>query len=552
MRRLLLLCVLLAACKRPEPVEQSKKVLNLALRTKIGTLDPVRCSSQYDNMVISLIFEPLFEYAPADRPYRLEPNLLESMPETSTSALSYTFTLKKGVYFHDDPAFEGGKGREVTAADVVYSIKRMADRNFQPSGWWIYNQRVAGFDDFKKTQPVNYDAPVSGLQVLDRHRFRIELTKPFPQLLNVLATCYASVVAREVVEKYGPEIGLHPVGTGPFSLKELSLGTKVVLERNPKYRLPTVDAVHLHVFEQDQPMWLKWRAGDIDFIQVPAEYFDDLFDENNRLRESYLKEGVHAVVREKLDFIFRGFNMEDPVVGGFEKGKLVRQAIALALDTNELIDAFYNRTAKPYDGPIPPALEGHKPGVISPYRGPNLEAALKKLADAGYPNGEGLPVIDYHTNRGGSSPEQGEMVARQLKKIGLTLHIHTHSFPELEEMVKKRKAQLFNMSWNSDYPDAENNLALFYGPNAEDGSSYFNYKNPRYDELYRRASVLPSSPERTALYEKMRDLIIEDCPAIGSMARTRFYVAHRRVKNFQPDETWFSWIKYVGVELQPE
>lgn len=552
MRWPLLLFAVFIGCKRPEQVDHGKKILNIAARTKIGTLDPVRCSSQYDNVAVSMIFEPLFEYAPADRPYRLEPNLLESMPETSTSALSYTFTLKKGVHFHDDPAFENGKGREVTAADVIYSIKRMADRSFQPSGWWIYNQHIAGFDDFKRAQPINYETPVAGLQVLDRHRFRINLTKPFPQLLNVLATCYASVVAREVVEKYGPEIGMHPVGTGPFVLKELSLGTKVVLERNPKYRLPTVDGVVMHVFEQDQPMWLKWRAGDIDFIQVPAEYFDELFDEKNQLRESYVKNGVHAVVRQKLDFIFRGFNMEDPIVGGFQKGKLVRQAISLAMDTGELIEAFYNRTASPYDGPIPPALEGHKPGVISAYRGPSLELAKKKLAEAGYPDGQGLPPIEYHTNRGGNSPEQGEMVARQLKKAGITINLSSHSFPELEEMVKKRKAQMFNMSWGSDYPDAENNLALFYGPNAEDGSSYFNYKNPVYDELYRRASVLPSSPERTALYEKMRDLIIEDCPAIGSMARTRFYVANARVKNFYPDETWHTWIKYVGLDAKPE
>jgi ABC-type transport system substrate-binding protein len=240
--------------------------------------------------------------------------------------------------------------------------------------------------------------------------------------------------------------------------------------------------------------------------------------------------------------------MEDPIVGGFGKGKLVRQAIALALDTGELAEAFYNKTAISYDGPIPPGLEGHKPGVISPYRGPNLELAKKKLEEAGYPNGQGLPVLSYHTNRGGNSPEQTEMVARQLKKAGIQLQVNLHSFPELDDMVKKRKAQIFNMSWGSDYPDAENNLALFYGPNADAGSTYFTYRNPEFDALYQKASVMSSSPERTALYEEMRDLIIEDCPAIGSMGRTRYFVANKRVKNFHPDETWYTWIKHVGVE----
>ena len=151
-----------------------------------------------------------------------------------------------------------------------------AHGKLEPSG------RIAGFDAFREKQPIDYGREVSGLEVLDRYRFRIHLTKPFPQLLNVLGTCYASVVAREVVEKYGQEIGAHPVGTGPFRVKADLPGTKIVLERHEKYRAPVIDGVVFHIFEQDQPMWLKWRVGDLDYIQVPADYFDAVFDEQSR------------------------------------------------------------------------------------------------------------------------------------------------------------------------------------------------------------------------------------------------------------------------------
>jgi ABC-type transport system substrate-binding protein len=552
----LAIALTLTSCKRPDPRERGRAILHMALRTRVGTLDPLRCTSQYDAVVDGAIFEPLFEYDYRARPYRLVPNLVEAMPEVSDDRLTYTFTLKRNVFFHDDPAFEGGRGREMNAADVIYSIKRMADKSAQPAGWWIYNDRIVGFDAFQRAawerpldQPFDADLPVEGLEILDSHRFRIRLIRPFPQLLNVLAMCYAAVVPREAVSKYGSGIGQHPVGSGPFRLRELTPGTRVVLDRHERYRdRSALDGIVMHVFEQDQPMWLKWRVGDLDFIQVPTEYFDSAFDEAGALRESFAREGIGYSKTPKLDFVFRGFNMDDPVTGGFDRGKLVRQAISLAFDGTELADAFYNNTSIIYDGPIPPGLDGYSADRVSKYRGPDVERAKALLVQAGYPQGRGLEPIEYHTNRGGNSLEQAELIARQLRRIGVRLHVNAHSFPELDALLKKGKAQMFNYAWGSDYPDAENNLALFYGPNRSPGSNYFNYRNPEYDTLYARARTLLPSPERTELYQRMRDLVIEDCPAIGGFARTRFYVWGKRVHDLVPDETWTTWIKHVRVD----
>src|SRR5688572_17116027 len=221
-----------------------------------------------------------------------------------------------------------------------------------------------------------------------------------------------------------------PIGTGPFRLKEWIPGQRVVWEKNRGYweeGLPALDAIAMHMYEQEQPMWLKWRVGDLDFVQVPAEYQPSIFDERWRLRDSFVKEGVGNFTYEIIDMVYKGFEMEHPITGG-ERGKRVRQAISLAIDMEEIGDAFYNGAVVVYDGPIPPGLDGHAREKISPYRGIDLAKARALLEEAGYPEGKGLPPIQYHTNRTTSSTEHVEMLARQLRKIGVELVGNYHSF----------------------------------------------------------------------------------------------------------------------------
>ena len=568
------------SCKSPPQEERGKKILHMSTRSKIGDMDPVSAGHAYASLAMSLVYETLFDYKYLKRPYELEPLLLESMPEISEDSMTYTFKLRAGIHFHDDPSFPGGKGREIESKDVIYSMKRMANREFRPRGWWLYNDRIKGFNEYRDEQakrekgtPFDYDKPVSGLEIVDKYTFRIHLTQPYPQFLFVLAMPYTVVVAREAVEHYGPEFNSHPVGTGPFTLKRWVRGTEAVYERNPNYRtvyhptqeeasagmaelgvlknagkqVPMLDGVVIHVFEQDQPMWLKWRVKDLDYIQVPAEYHDAIFQPDGNLRQDFVREGVSNHNVALLDFIYRGFNMEHPITGG-EKGKLIRQAIALAFDIGEVNDAFYNNTCVEYDGPIPPGLDGYVAGVTSPYRGPNIKKAKELLAKAGYPEGKGLPPIQYEIAISSNSREQAEMLARQLKKIGITLEVNANSFPELIQKLSRRKAQFFGLAWGSDYPDAENNLALFYGPNSSPGSNNFNYQNPKYDAIYEKARVMQPSPERTQLYKQMREMLIEDVPSFGSMGRTRFYVWNDRLDPFLPAETWYRWIKYLNVK----
>ncbi|MCA9059041.1 MAG: hypothetical protein KDA85_11095, partial [Planctomycetaceae bacterium] len=220
-----------------------------------------------------------------------------------------------------------------------------------------------------------------------------------------------------------------------------------------------------------------------------------------------------------------------------------------AQDWDEINQTFYNGLNIVYDGVIPPDLAGHPPGHRSDksYRGPDIERARQLLTKAGYPDGKGLPLIDYYISRNANNEEQVEMLKKQLGRINVKVRVHLVDFSSLIQAVDRRQAPFFSFAWGSDYPDGENNLALFYGPNESPGSNHFNYKRKDYDALYERILSMQPSPERDQLYIQMQEMILEDCPIAGSMARTRFYVVHPRMKYFKPVETFENWYKYVDV-----
>lgn len=569
---------------------QAAKVLQLPMRTDgPKVLDPAQGSTQYDNIACSQIFETLltFKYA---SPRELEPLLLAEMPTTQDNGLTWEFKLKPGVRFHDNPCFPGGKGRPVTTDDVFYSIKRLADKSNQLKNWWLIENVIEGLDQFKNEQNAaadagrkfDYDAPVSGFIKVSDTEFKIRLTKPVYRFLYTLAQFQTSIVPREAVEKYGKDFGFHPVGTGPFILDEWVPKQSLTLDRNPAYhevlypardewsrddrrrrmdraagqKVPFVDRMEFTMFVQDQPMWLQFQAGNLGYIEVPNDYFEEAFDKRTKeLKPEMAAKGISAHNDVLLDFIFDGFNMEDPVLGGYTPDRrALRQALCLATDLNEINEAFYQGINVIYDGPIPFGMDGHPEGGKAPvsYRGPNLELARKKLAEAGWPNGRNSAgeqlTIRYYTSTSLLNQQRSEMQKRQLERLGIKYEPVMVDFSTLIENVNNKKAPMFGFAWGSDYPDAENNLALFYGPNESPGSNHYNYKSPAYDRMYEEILTMPPSPERTKKYEAMRDMLIEDAPFIGSMGRTRFYLIAPWITNCRPTERTWSWLKYLDVD----
>ena len=569
---------------------QEPKVLQLPIRTDgPKSLDPVVGSTTYDNMACVQFYETLLE-PKYSNPYEYEPRLLADFPERLENGMVYRFRLKDGVVFHDPHAqregrpglFNGSTTRELTTDDVFYSLKRLADDQYALENWWLLENTIEGFDQYKNEQNAaaefDYDAPVSGMVKIDDKTFEIRLTQPVTRFLWVLTMFQTAVVPREAVEFYGQDFGFNPVGTGPFTLVEFVPKRRLIAQRNTEYhdvrypardewdrearrdrlhllagrRAPFVDRIEFTMFVEDQPMWLEFDAGNIAYTEVPAEYFERAFNKQTKeLLPEYRDRGVRAYANPLLDFIFRGFNMEDELLGGYTPEKrALRQAINLAIDLNEMSESFYNGLTIQYDGPIPPGLKGHPEGGRAPvsYRGPDLERARQKLAEAGFPNGQGLPPIKFYTSRGGNNAEQVETMKRQLARVGIQLDPQLVDFSTLIEFVNNRKAPMFGFAWSSDYPDAENNLALFYGPNESPGSNHYNYQRPEYDEMYERILVMDETDERTELKIRMRDMLIEDAPFVGSMARTRHYLVNPWAPNLRPTERYWGWFKFVDVD----
>ena len=569
------------ACTKKHAAENPNlKVLRFASIAKFKGMDPINTSDQYSSDEVNRVYETLFQYHFLKRPYELETLLAEAMPEVAKDKLTYTIKIRAGVRFQDDAAFPDGKGRELEAKDFIFSWLRLADPKTQSSGWWILEGRILGLDkwreEMKEKPATDYAAPIEGLTAVDKNTLVIKLAKPYPQLLNVLAMPYTSVVPREAVEKYGQEFINKAVGTGPFRLDEFHPAEIVTYVKNPTYwgtkyptegeagdqekglmsdsgkTLPLVDRVEVRVMVESQPRWLNFQTGELEMIGVPKDNFKDAVTPDVRLSKEMEDRGVGLLKVPALDFTYTAFNLDSDVVPQF-RDKRIRQAISLALASEQQreIELFYFGLAVSAQTPIPPGVAGYMPDFKNSFKAADgLEKAKKLLADAGYKDGKGIPEIPYDIVSSTTSRQIAEFQAAALKKIGLTTKIVTNTWPEFQMRIKRRQAHLWGIAWSADYPDAENFLQLFYGPNAQPGGmngSY--YKNAKYDEIFSRARVMPDSPARTKLYEQLAKMVADEVPVVLGVHRLNLGLTQPWLANYKFSEFPLNIAKYLDVKL---
>ncbi len=216
------------------------KILHVAIEAGDDGFDPSRSTNYYSGLIEEVMFERLLTYDYLAEPVKLVPMLAEAMPEVTNGGKTYTFHLRKGIYFTPDPAFKG-KRRELIADDVIYSIKRFMDpRNRSP--WrWLFDGKIVGLNEQEALAKKNgdrfdYDAKLAGLEAVDRYTVRVNLTDTDYNFSFILASPTTSIVAREVIEQYSDDTKGHPVGTGPYMLSEWQRGTRILLHANPDYR----------------------------------------------------------------------------------------------------------------------------------------------------------------------------------------------------------------------------------------------------------------------------------------------------------------------------
>lgn len=565
----LLLSAVLFSSGCTKKQDANEKVLNLVSPAEIKGYDPIQADDLYSGREISKIYEGLLQYHWLKMPYELVPNLAESMPEISKDGITYTFKIRKGVKFQDDAAFPGGKGRELTAQDFVYSIKRLADSRNQATGWWVLDGKLQGLNEWReknsKLPASNYDEEVEGIKALDNYTLQFKLAKTFPQFMYSLAMPFTYVVAKEAVAKYGKEFINHPVGTGPYVLPIFDQGKKITYTKNPTFRekfypsdaspelkhllgdagkkLPLVDKVVVHVMKETQPAWLKLNKGEIDYYSVPKDNFASAI-KDNKLSPDLAKKGFILEIAPALDVTYTAFNFENKL---FHNKKL-RQALYLAFDEKKSNELFFNNTAFPAQSVIPPGIAGNIKDYVNPFKGLKLEEAKKMLAEAGYPDGKGLPELKYDIPDSTVSRQSGEFFQQQMAQIGVKIKIVTSPWPEFQAKVKKKAVEIYGLAWGADYPDAENFLQLFYGPNKSPGANGSNYDNPEFNKAFEDAVIMQDSPERTAKYEKLNKFLAEEVVAMFGVHRQSYILEHGWLKNYHPTDLHHDAVQYLNID----
>jgi len=576
---------LLTCCKRPfSDRTQNLSVFRFSENGAPVTMDPVQSATQYANLMTTSIYDQLYEYKYLARPYQLKPRLAAALPKVSDDGLTYTIQIKKSILYADDECFPEGQGREVVAGDFVYSMQRLFDPNARSQGEWLWQGKIKGLDEWKKAG-ADYSKPIEGLQALDDHTIQIILNKPFPQLTYTFAMGFSSVTPREAVKYYGKEFGLNPVGSGPYKLKSFST-KKAVLVRNENYRdeifdleeegydpetqswaglerldgrkLPIMDTTEVYFMKESMTRWNSLNKGtEIHFGGIPTELTHMVAEELNPLvlKPDYAKKFT-AMNLPELGIVYLYLNMSDPKIGHHSdpeqnrRNLLLRKAISAAYDWPQRNRRYYNGIATLFPGTIPPGLDGYDNAFTADMTEPDFEKAKAYLKEGGW-NADNLPVLDFNGVASVQNTQMFEQFRGWMEKIGYPRekipYVPFATFGDFNKKVKQRDCTLIGMAWGLDYPDAENVLQLFYGPNSSPGSNSSNFNNPKYNKLFEESIVMQPGSERTEIYRKLNQIIIDDVPAVCGLSRNSPFIWHKNVVFLPSRNPHGSLFKYALV-----
>jgi ABC-type transport system substrate-binding protein len=534
----------------PAIAADPSKTLRAVLTGAEMSFDPQFSADAGSDGIIDHIFESMLDYDYLARPVKLVPRTLEAMPLVEDDGATYVFRLKQGIFFTPDPAFKG-KPRELTADDQVYALKRLLDPAVKSPWLWLIEGKVIGADEHRakalKAGKFDYDAPIPGLQIVDRYTLRIRLKQPDLRFLYVFAVPNTAAVAREVVETYGADFGAHPVGTGPYRLGEYRRSAKIELVANPGFRdttyvpagnvpaasapiaaalkgrrLPLVGRIQITVIEEGQAVWLAFANRELDVLErIPAAFVEEVLA-NGALRSELAAKGIRHEVLLRPNTRWTYFNMEDAVVGGYTPEKVaLRRAIGMGYDVSEFIRVILKGRAVPANGPIPPDVAGYDAKLSTAAQLYDPAAARALLDRFGYkdrdgdgyretPDGKPL-VLERWSAPTSLARQEDEQLKKNMDAIGLRIVFKHDRIQEMRKMARQGKIPIRTDGWNADYPDAENFMQLLYGPNVGQ-ENHARFSLPEYDKLYDAARKLPDSPERTKLFDRMTELVLAYAP----------------------------------------
>ncbi len=567
------------------------KVLRYAFPIAETGFDPAQVSDLYSRIVTNHIFDAPLTYDHLARPFKLKPHLAEAMPEVSDDFRTFTFRIRRGVYFQDDPAFKGKK-RELVAEDFVYAMKRIYDPKLKsPSQSSLEDEGIIGLRELReealKTGRFDYDRTVEGLRAIDRHTLQVKLRESRPRhLYNWASGDIYGAQAREVVEFYGDRIMEHPVGTGPFRLGAWRRSSRIVLERNPTFRdvawhaepnaddlegqamvkrlsgrrLPLIDRVEISIIEAAQPRWLAFLNGEQDFMdRLPNEFIDQATP-GGKIAPNLGKRGIRALRSVASDITLTVFNMENEVLGGYTPEKIaLRRAICLGTDVQREIRLARRGQAMPANALPPPNTEGFRADLRteqSVYDPARAQALLDVYSyrdtngDGWRENPDGSPlVLVKNTQADAVSRQLDELWKKNMDALGLRATIKVAQWPENLKAARGGSFMIWGVGSLASSPDGQGALERVYGPSTGKGN-LARIQLKAIDSLYEKMKFEPSGPSRQALFDRAAELVAAYAPYKLGVHRFNTDLAYRWLDGFRRPPFWNDWWHMVDIDVE--
>lgn len=487
----------------------------------IRSMHPLNITEVAAFRVASQVYEGLVKFDQAT--LEVVPGLAENW-EVNDDASQWTFHLREGVRFHDDPCFGDGKGREVTAEDVAWCVKQLCTPSSNNQMFWLVDQRIKGAREYFDAQMKSPDDSkmLEGIEVIDDHTVRFHLTYPFSGFLQLLGHNGFYVYPKESAERYGDELRAKAVGTGPFVMKVFKDNELVVLERNPNYwkkddlgnSLPYLDAIQVSFVKEKKAELLKFRNGELDMVfTLPVEMYSEVMSGlSNANRDERV--GFSPQVKPSLSVEYYAFQHTSEIFSDVR----IRKAFNYAINRKALVNYALQGEGEPGTGGIvPPAFKEY---AFKSIRGFSFdpEKAQKLLAEAGYPNGEGFPELTLELASGGQNHEiVAQVVQRMLKEnLNIDVELQVMSMAQLLDNAESGRAKFWRDAWVADYPDPENFLCLFLSSDkgfSSEEKTYMNsvrYHNPVYDSLYATAVRETDRAKRYSMYLSLDQMLMND------------------------------------------
>jgi len=517
--RLAALSALLAAlfgvysCTR-EPEIKNPQSITVGFLADARNLLPLFASDSASGDISGLIFNGLVKY---DKNIKLVGDLAKSW-EIRKNGLEIIFHLREGVKWHD--------GVEFTSDDVVFTYKTITNPNVPTPYSSIYG-------------------PVKKIEALDRYTIKVEYSEPFAPALESWAM---GIIPKHILEGKDltkEEFSRHPIGTGPYRLKEWVTGQKIVLEAYEGYfeGQPGIKRYIARIIPDTATMFLELKFGGLDFMNLtPPQY-------KLQADKGVFKRYFQRFQYPAFGFTYLGYNLLDPKFSD----RRVRRALTHAINKEEIIKGVLLGYGRPATGPFPPESWAYNPKAIGPEYDP--EKARQLLKEAGWvPGPDGILTKDGQrfsftvlTNQGNTVRLMAaQIIKEQLKKVGVEMNIKVLEWQALlHEFIDKKRFEAIILGWQlSRDPDIYD---IWHSSKTKEGEfNFISYKNDEVDRLLIEGRREFDLEKRKNIYQRVHALLAEDQPYTFLFVPDSLSVLHKRFKGVEkaPLGIWYDFIHW--------